>query len=101
MVADIRRSILAMLIMQTISDMAYNTIESASLDRIKHRKKNQVQTSAPAFREFKQSSPTRIISWKTGMGSRRFELLTSAMSRRRHNQLDHEPAIDRMRLKGT
>ncbi len=25
------------------------------------------------------------------MGSRRFELLTSAMSRRRHNQLDHEP----------
>ena len=26
------------------------------------------------------------------MGSRRFELLTSAMSRRRHNQLDHEPA---------
>jgi hypothetical protein len=27
------------------------------------------------------------------MGSRRFELLTSAMSRRRHSQLDHEPAI--------
>jgi hypothetical protein len=26
------------------------------------------------------------------MGSRRFELLTSAMSRRRHSQLDHEPA---------
>ncbi len=26
------------------------------------------------------------------MGSRRFELLTSAMSRRRHNQLDHEPS---------
>ncbi len=31
------------------------------------------------------------ITEKTGMGSRRFELLTSAMSRRRHNQLDHEP----------
>jgi hypothetical protein len=27
------------------------------------------------------------------MGSRRFELLTSAMSRRRHSQLDHGPAI--------
>ncbi len=26
------------------------------------------------------------------MGSRRFELLTSAMSRRRHSQLDHGPA---------
>jgi hypothetical protein len=26
------------------------------------------------------------------MGSRRFELLTSAMSRRRHSQLDHEPS---------
>ncbi len=25
------------------------------------------------------------------MGSLRFELRTSAMSRRRHNQLDHEP----------
>lgn len=25
------------------------------------------------------------------MGSRRFELLTSAMSRQRHDQLDHEP----------
>ena len=25
------------------------------------------------------------------MGSLRFELKTSAMSRRRHNQLDHEP----------
>jgi hypothetical protein len=27
------------------------------------------------------------------MGSLRFELKTSAVSRRRHNQLDHEPAI--------
>jgi hypothetical protein len=28
---------------------------------------------------------------KTDMGSLRFELKTSAVSRRRHNQLDHEP----------
>ena len=27
------------------------------------------------------------------MGPLRFELRTSAMSRRRHNQLDHEPSI--------
>jgi hypothetical protein len=33
----------------------------------------------------------RTSTEKTAMGSRRFELLTSAMSRRRHNQLDHEP----------
>ena len=30
---------------------------------------------------------------KESMGPLRFELRTSAMSRRRHNQLDHEPAI--------
>ncbi len=30
---------------------------------------------------------------KRSMGPLRFELRTSAMSRRRHNQLDHEPAI--------
>ena len=29
-----------------------------------------------------------------GVGSTRFERMISAMSRRRHNQLDHEPAID-------
>jgi hypothetical protein len=39
------------------------------------------------------------VNQKTAMGSRRFELLTSAMSRRRHNQLDHEPG-NKMRLKG-
>ena len=29
------------------------------------------------------------------MGPLRFELRTSAMSRRRHSQLDHEPAYER------
>ena len=33
----------------------------------------------------------KTIEIKNSMGPLRFELRTSAMSRRRHNQLDHEP----------
>jgi hypothetical protein len=35
--------------------------------------------------------PQVVIMKNKNMGPLRFELRTSAMSRRRHNQLDHEP----------
>ncbi len=35
--------------------------------------------------------PAIVTVSPIGVGSLRFELRTSAMSRRRHNQLDHEP----------
>lgn len=51
----------------------------------------------PAFLATKPSPHERCFSRrennKRKMGSLRFELRTSAMSRRRHNQLDHEPGV--------
>ena len=48
----------------------------------------------------------KVICWKSlrstiekkSMGPSRFELETSALSRRRHNQLDHRPSVQRRML---